>query len=346
MKNRATFLKRLFCGSLFTLTTSSCASLPYQKSDHFDGKKFFNPGVTVEKGFLSVLKWKWTSSPTKWEDWLNDNATPKVASTVADGEAVVTFINHATYLVQLNGMNVLTDPIFEKRVSPLSWIGPARHRAPGIALNQLPPIHVVFVSHNHYDHMELGTIAYLEQKHHPLFVTPLGNKRLLEKAGAKNVVELDWWESTKLPNGGILHLAQVQHWSSRTMFDRNEALWGGFVMEASGLKIYFGGDSGYGSHYKETHRRYGSMDLSLLPIGAYEPRWFMKEQHIDPTEAVQAHLDLNSRASLGMHFGTFQLTDEGIDQPVFDLAKVLKEKGLEATVFYAPKNGETRVYHK
>jgi L-ascorbate metabolism protein UlaG (beta-lactamase superfamily) len=203
---------------------------------------------------------------------------------------------------------------------------------------------VVFVSHNHYDHLDVATIKRLAKKHAPLFITPLGNKKLLQTAGAKKVIELDWWQSTRLPSGEVFLLTQVHHWSARTMFDRNKALWGGLVIEASGLKIYFGGDSGYGPHYKETRRRYGAMDLSLLPIGAYEPRWFMKDQHMNPAEAVQAHLDLGSRFSVGMHFGTFQLTDEAVESPAIELQEALIQANLKPSVFTAPKNGETELY--
>lgn len=331
----------------FFLLLASCSSSPYQKSDHFDGKRFFNPNAATDKSFFDFLKWQMTSEKTEWPEWVDDNVAPTLASgEVPENQAVLTFVNHSTYLIQLKGLNILTDPIFSKRASPVSWAGPYRRRAPGIEFEKLPRIDLVLISHSHYDHLDLPTIRRISQSHSPLFLAPLGLKSLLEEAGAKNVIELDWWQKTTLPSGETVHLTQVQHWSSRTPFDRNETLWGGFVIESKDLKIYFGGDSGYGPHYKETHKRFGPMDVSLLAIGAYEPRWFMGPQHLNPADAIQAHLDLQSRLSLGIHFGTFRLTDEGIETPVQELAEGLKKTDIGATQFIAPKNGETRVYNR
>ncbi len=328
----------------FLLILTACSSSPFQKSDHFDGQEFFNPGVQTNKSFFQFLKWQMTSQKQVWPEWVDDNATPQLADKVEVGQTVITLINHSTYLIQLPGLNVLTDPIFSERSSPVSWAGPKRHRSPGLAFENLPPVHVVYISHNHYDHMDLPSIRRLVQTHDPVIVTPLGNKKILEKAGARKVVELDWWQSTTLPGGAILHMAQVQHWSARTLFDTNESLWGGFVLQANRLQIYFGGDSGYGPHYQETFKRFGAMDVSLLPIGAYEPRWFMKEQHLNPDDAVKAHLDLRSRLSLGIHYGTFQLADEGISTPLEDLQASLRNRQVSVAEFLALKNGETKVY--
>lgn len=316
----------------------------YPRSDHFDGRKFSNLDTQVNKTLFDVLKWQLQKKQEKWPDWVNDNETPQLLTSVPEHQAALTFVNHATVLIQLPGLNLLTDPLYGKRTSPLSWAGPARHRAPGVDFDKLPFIHVVFVSHNHYDHLDEETLRRLIVKFDPLFVTPLGNQKYLRKLGSQKVIELDWGQKTNLPGESTLHLVPVQHWSARTMFDRNEALWGGFVLQAQGLNLYFGGDSGYGPHYKSTFQNFGPMDVSFLPIGAYEPRWFMKEQHLNPVEAAQAHLDLHSRFSVGIHFGTFQLTDEGINRPLEDLQAGLEQAGLDPTRFRAPRNGTTFFY--
>jgi len=330
----------------FFLGLVSCTSSPYEKSEHYDGKKFFNPGVQVNKGLLQVLKWQLQGRKEAWPDWIDDNLKPRLATQISNTEVSLTYVNHATHLIQVAGLNVLTDPMFSKRASPLSWLGPRRHRAPGIAFQELPRIHVVLISHNHYDHMDLPTIRDLANQHDPLFVTPLGNGKYLQRAGAKTIVELDWWQKTELPSGGILHLAQVQHWSSRSLFDTNEALWGGFVLQVNGLNIYFGGDSGYGPHYIETKNRYGPMDVSILPIGSYEPRWFMKEQHMNPEEGIQAHRDLQSRFSIGTHVGTFDLANDGVDRPIQEFKMGLAKAGIQESEFVIQRNGESVVYKK
>jgi L-ascorbate metabolism protein UlaG (beta-lactamase superfamily) len=245
---------------------------------------------------------------------------------------VVTFIGHATFLVQVAALNLLIDPVYAERASPVAFAGPRRVRAPGVRFDDLPTIAVVLLSHNHYDHCDLGTLRALERRFHPRVVTPIGNGRLLRSAGIGHVDELDWWQSASTAPLRIT-LTQAQHFSSRNMFDRNRALWGGFLVEAGGRRILFAGDSGYGPHFLEIARRLGPIDLALLPIGAYEPRWFMKDIHMNPAEAVQAHLDLAARQSIAMHFGTFQLTPEGIDDPVHDLAQALRERGVPADRF-------------
>ncbi len=324
--------------------------MPYPKSDHFDGERFFSPVNNVDKGFLDFLKWKWGSDDkAAWPDW-RDLEKQEPAKIPGPNQISTTYINHATHLIQMGGVNVLTDPIFSKRASPVSWAGPKRVHDPAIEINQLPKIHLVLISHNHYDHMDVDSIRKISEVHQPLFLVPLGNKALIEEMGAKNIVEIDWWE--ELPSvpefptvfaSVRVTLVPVQHWSSRGFFDRNRALWGGFVLQHAGLKIFFAGDTGYGAVFSEIRKRMGIMDLSLLPIGAYEPRWFMKEQHMNPEDAVQAHIDLESKFTLGTHFGTFQLTDEGIDDPVNGLREALKEKSISESQFVAPKPGQSHL---
>jgi L-ascorbate metabolism protein UlaG (beta-lactamase superfamily) len=294
------------------------------------------------KSLFAVLKWKFTSTVTQWPANIVNKAQPNVAKELNEGEISTTFINHATHLIQVKGVNIITDPVFSERVSPFTWIGPKRVRRPGIELKDLPPIQVVLISHNHYDHMDAATIKDLAERFDPLFIVPLGNEHLVKDMGAKKIMELDWWQSAELPNKNTVTLVPAQHWSRRSMFDTNKALWGGYVVKAADQRqIYFAGDTGYGPHFKVIREKLGPMDVSIIPIGAYEPRWFMKDQHMNPEDSVQAHLDLESKFSLGTHFGTFQLTDEGIDEPVQALATALNKMKVNPDRFVAPDLGET-----
>lgn len=306
-------------------------------SDHFDGRRFFNPTGANGQPFWRVPQLLLTPR-TPWPKRVP--VKPKPPPNPGPDEVIVTFIGHSTFLIQAPGANLLIDPVFSERASPLSFAGPRRVRAPGVPLDDLPPISVVLLSHNHYDHCDVSTLSILEQRFHPAAVTPLGNGRLLRSAGFSTVEEVDWWESARgspLP----VTLTPAQHFSARNPFDRNGALWGGFLIEAGGRRILHAGDSGYGPHFRAIGERLGPIDLALLPIGAYEPRWFMKDIHMNPAEAVQAHLDLSARRSLAMHFGTFQLTPEGIDEPVRDLVRALVETGVAADRFISLEVGES-----
>jgi N-acyl-phosphatidylethanolamine-hydrolysing phospholipase D len=252
-----------------------------------------------------------------------------------------TWIGHATVLVQSGGLNILTDPIFSERASPVTFLGPKRAQPPGIALAELPPIDVVVVSHNHYDHLDRLSAVQLNERSggRTLFLVPLGVKAFLARAGVTNVVELDWWDA-HTHEGVEFRLVPVQHWSARGLHDRNATLWGGWAVFAPDLRWYFSGDAGYSRHFPETrerlaaHARDGALfDLALLAVGAYEPRWFMREQHMNPAEAVQAHKDLAARRSLGIHWGTFTLTDEALDEPPVALAAAREKAGLPAQEF-------------
>ena len=255
-------------------------------------------------------------------------------------DVIVTFVGHSTFLIQSRAGNVLTDPMFSMRASPLQFVGPRRVRTPGVRFEDLPEIAVVLLSHNHYDHCDLGTLRRLGRRFEPLVVTPLGNGDLVRRAGLDKVEELDWWQRSAAAPFPIT-LAPAQHFSARTPFDRNRALWGSFVFEVSGKRIYFAGDTGYSPHFQEVRRRLGPIDLALLPIGAYEPRWFMKDIHMNPSEAAQAHLDLQAARSVAMHFGTFQLTTEGIDEPVRELTRALATKQIANDRFRVLDAGES-----
>lgn len=259
---------------------------------------------------------------------------------VGDAEMVITFVGHATFLIETSGGAVITDPVFAERASPVSFAGPRRVRQPGVRLEDLPPITMVLLSHNHYDHCDLRALRQLDERCAPTFVTLIGNAPLLRSAGIVRVEELDWWDaSTTAPVP--VWATPAQHFSARTPFDRNRALWGGFVMEAGPHRLFFCGDSGYGPHFRDIGARLGPFDAALLPIGAYEPRWFMKDIHMNPAEAVQAHLDVGSRLSIGMHFGTFQLTTEDINEPVAALARARDATGMSADRFRVLEVGES-----
>lgn len=307
-------------------------------SDHFDGKKFFNPEIDNNKSFFTFLKWQFTRDPKKWPEFIED--IKPVKPVISPEKTTITFVNHATVLIQTAGLNILTDPIFSERAGPTSWLGAKRVRRPGVSIEDLPSIDVVLISHNHYDHLDIDSLKKIEKKFHPLVLVPLGDKKWLEYAGLARVEEMDWEQIIKLDTVTISFEKSI-HWSGRGLFDKYNSLWGSYVIRSSQKKIYFAGDTAYGGQFKKIQEKYGDFDISLLPIGAYEPRWFMKEHHMNPQEAIQAAIDLNSKFNIGIHFGTFNLTDESIDDPENNLKLNLKNKAIE---FKVPKNGESFLF--
>ena len=307
----------------------------------FDGRTFGFPGAEPRASLGDVLRWAVTRKKATWPRHV-PNPEPAPVHPRVDGNALrVTFVNHATVLIQGGGLNVLTDPVWSRRVSPSRFAGPARHRDPGIAFDALPPIDVVLVSHCHYDHMDLRTLGRLRERDDPLFVVPLANAEHLRSGAGATAVELDWWGEQALSETASATLVPARHWSSRSLGDANRALWGGYALRLPGGTLYFAGDTGYGDgeHFREARRRLGPFRFALLPIGAYEPRWFMKPQHMNPEEAVRAFADLDAAAALAIHFGTFQLTDEAIDAPVLALRDALDAAGIAPERFRALDNG-------
>ena len=301
--------------------------------------RFQNFDAVSPKGLIDVLKWKIQAKPTPWPKTVQNTHKPNLPAQIASNEVFATFINHSTVLLQLDQLNVLTDPIFSAVAGPYSILGPRRVRAPGLAFEELPKIDVVLLSHNHYDHFDIPSIRQLWKRDHPLFIVPLKNGKWIQRLGIHKIVELDWWQQHRLNQRQSFILTPAKHWSRRGLLDYCKALWGGFMIQSSDLKIFFAGDTAYSGHFKMIRERYGAPHLSLLPIGAYEPRWFMKDFHMNPEDAVQAHLDLESDFSMGIHFGTFRLTDEGMEDPVKHLAESLKMRNL--TNFIAPEHGQT-----
>ena len=250
------------------------------------------------------------------------------------------WIGHATYLINNGDINILTDPIFSKRASPVGFAGPKRMIPPAMTLNDLPKIDAVVVSHNHYDHLDIWSLKKLfKLNSETIFLVPTGDKKRLVKAGIRNVVEMDWWDIFRVSNTEF-HFTPVQHWSKRGLFDRNKSLWGGWFIKSNDLSLYHAGDTGYSSDFKTTYERLGAPDYSFIPIGAYDPRWFMKDSHVNPEEAVQIALDLKTPHSFGMHWGTFTLTDEPVLEPPARLKEALEKQNLESDFFISPKPGE------
>ena len=313
---------------------------------HHTGSGFKNnylPEERMSKSLGTVFKWRFTrNSQEKISfkkvdpdiEFLKSNKT----------EETLTWVGHSTFLWQFEGLNLITDPHLSNRASPVGFAGPKRVMDPAISLDDLPRLDIVLISHNHYDHLDKKSVLAItenQKENPPLFLVPLGMKAWFADIGIKErVLELDWWESHQLGNWRY-HAVPVQHWSRRGLFDTNKVLWCGWVVEAPGKRLFFAGDTGYSKDFKDIGSRFKSMDLSLIPIGAYAPRWFMKNMHCNPEEAVQIHLDVRSKKSVGMHWGTFlNLTDEPLDEPPARLRKAVEAKKIPLEDFISPKHGE------
>lgn len=352
------------------LALSACSTVnPYHDPSraHHRPDGFQNRHATFEpKGMLTVLQWQWDAArngrpappsapiPAVAPDLAFVQANARAGAAM---EPAATWIGHATVLLQLGGLNVLTDPVFSERASPVPFAGPRRAQPPGLSLAQLPHIDLVLVSHDHYDHLDEASVRALAAQPGgpPLFIAPLGVGQWLREAGLTRVVELDWWDMHRVaaPAGPVeVHLTPAQHWSGRTLGDRMRRLWGGFALLAPGFHVIYTGDTGYSrdfidirSHFAPRHAGAGGgFDLALVPIGSYEPRWFMAAQHADPAEAVQIFLDLGAKAAVGVHWGTFSLSDEALDEPPRALAAARLARGGAADNFEVLAIGQTRRY--
>ena len=315
----------------------------YPKSEHYDGKRFRNLGSIGQKSFGDFLRVLWERDKKEWPAWVENESSQNPPEKVVGSEIRLTMVNHASVLIQTDGYNFITDPIYSERCSPVSFAGPKRHRPPGVTFDALPKIDAVLISHNHYDHLDLPTLRRLEQRDAPVILAGLGTKSFLVDEGLKNVVELDWWQKYAMSSGASLHFVPAQHWSKRNFFGQNEMLWGGFVVQTSHSKTFFAGDTGYGPHFKELHQRLGPVDAALLPIGAYKPQWFMKNFHMSPVDAVKAFYDLGAPYSVAIHHGTFPLGQEGINDAGNDLALLKQEEGSALDNFKTLLNGEALV---
>ncbi len=315
-------------------------------------------GAAREHGLRDVIRWAATRKPVRWPKWVGAvTAVPPAQGEHEPEGWTLTPIGHSTVLLELGELCLLTDPIFSMRCSPSQLAGPRRVCAPGVAAGDLPRVDVVLLSHDHYDHWDTSSLRQLEAEHQPLFVTGVGNARRLRWVPRERVVELAWWHGVEIgPEGAAdgtrVTFVPAQHFSGRGAFDRNRSLWGGFVIESTSgslahprRSLYVAGDTGFSDPLFTTLRQtFGTFDACLLPIGAYEPRWFMGPVHMDPEEAVRAHLALGSGFSLGVHYGTFQLTDEGRDEPRTELLAALREHGVSPGAFEAPVHFGERLF--
>ena len=276
--------------------------------------------------------------------WRFPSETPNAGWLRANrGVPTLTWLGHSTFLVQLGGINLLTDPHLSPRASPFSNLGPKRWMPPALEVEQLPHIDFALISHNHYDHLDEATVTRLARQPGgpPRYMVPLGLADWFERRRMPTVTELDWWQARD-SHGLRLTFTPVQHWSARSAWDRDRTLWGGWRVDHAEFSCFFAGDTGYSPDFNDIHARLGPVDLALLPIGAYAPRWFMAVMHCDPDDAVQIHRDLHARHSVAMHWGTFVLTDEPLDEPPQRLRRALAAAGLGEEDFSVMKHGETR----
>ncbi|HVL72594.1 MAG TPA: MBL fold metallo-hydrolase [Beijerinckiaceae bacterium] len=347
--NRRTFLAWLGVPALLGASGIGYSAMarsrnPYYQgpvSDHFDGVRFFMPGGPSDKGLAELLRWHMGGGREAWPETFpspfRDTPPPRV-----DGLRVA-LVGHAAFLIQVAGLNVLTDPVFVERASPFQFAGPRRVNPPGIAFDDLPRIDVVLITHNHYDHLDLATLARLWRRDRPRIVAPLGNDAIVRGHDPDVAVEArDWGEAVALSPEVTAHLVPAFHWSARGLNDRRMALWASYLLETPHGPIYHVGDTGYGdgSLFRDLRDRFGPVRLALLPIGAYEPRWFMQAQHVNPADSVQIMLDTGAAQVLGHHWGTFRLTNEAIDHPLRDLAAALEEKEVPPERFRPMRPGE------
>ena len=308
-----------------------------------DGRRYILEGHRGEGSFRDLLKWQMEGNRARWPRRVANRSYPPPPQRVEGAALKATWIGHSTVLLQTAGLNILTDPFLSSRASPVPFAGPKRVRPAALTAETLPPIDLILLSHNHYDHMDLPALRRIARRHAAHVVTPHGNARWVRRASSRfSIDELGWGEHVE-HKGLRIHVTPALHWSKRGLFDANTALWGAFVVEAAGGPVYFAADSGFGtgSTFADVRERFGPPRLSLLPIGAYEPRWFMHPQHMNPDEAVKAHKLLGTRASLAIHHGTVQLTDEAIDAPVEALNIALAEHSVDPARFLVPDAGQT-----
>jgi L-ascorbate metabolism protein UlaG (beta-lactamase superfamily) len=316
-------------------------------SDHFDGERFFDANGLPPRSRRDLLRWRFgrqsRKSRAKWPVWAPSPFTDHPPARVEGPAWRISYVGHASFLIQTAGLNLLLDPVWSQRASPFRFIGPKRVNEPGIAFADLPPIDAVLVTHGHYDHLDVTTLSRLAAAHRARVITPLGNDTIMRNHDPAIAAEAyDWGDRVDIGSGVAAMIVPTRHWSARSLSDRNMSLWASFVIETPGGCIYFVGDSAYGDgrSFREARERYGPFKLALLPIGAYEPRWFMQDQHMNPAESVQAFIDCGAEFALGHHYGTFQLTDEAIDAPIIALAEALKAAGISPERFRVMEPGE------
>ena len=316
-------------------------------SDHFDGERFFDSHGAPPRGRSDLFRWlaerSFRGTRAKWPAWAPSPYADRPPARIASAAWRICYVGHASFLIQTAGLNILLDPVWSSRASPFRFVGPKRVNDPGIAFADLPPIDTVLVSHGHYDHLDLATLSRLAAVHRPRVLTPLGNDAIMRNRDPAIAAEAyDWHDRVELGSDVAVTFVPTRHWSARNLSDRNMALWASFVIATPAGQIYFVADSGYGDgrHFRAARERQGPFRLAILPIGAYEPRWFMRDQHMNPSESVQAFNDCGAELALAHHHGTFQLTDEAIDAPLQALGEALNTAGISAERFRALRPGE------
>ncbi|WP_421773445.1 MBL fold metallo-hydrolase [Gracilimonas sp.] len=312
------------------------------KSDHFNGTTFENPGDVPSKDFFDVMKWYFQRDQGEWtvvpEEEITFSERPDDAVTSG---MKITYVNHSTFLIQTAGVNILTDPVWSERVSPMSFAGPKRFRPPGVRFEDLPPIDLIIISHNHYDHLDINTLKKLNEQFESRVIVPLGVDVYLNQEGIENTLPLDWEEKQPIDSDITVHSVQAQHFSARGLFDRDKTLWSGYVIDTPVGSVYFAGDTGYGDFFKQIGEQHPDIKVGLIPIGAYKPRWFMKPMHVNPAEAIQIHKDVGAEISFGMHFGTFPLADDGMKDPENDFTQAMQQPENTGVNFKLLTEGDT-----
>lgn len=336
---------------LFAMLTIASFITACQGFKYHDPKKAYRGENQFYNNYDNSPKpsfWKW-----QWERWTKSAVEeppfdPEVLKTDTvylkknKAENTMTWIGHSSVLLQTQGLNILIDPVFANRVSPLGFMGPQRQVALPFEISDLPLIDAVVISHSHYDHLDVESLQKIDMHSGglTLFLVPLGSQDLLESVGIKNIKELDWWEKVSLGETQVT-FTPAQHWTQRTPFDRNQSLWGGWHVQNQSLKFLYTGDTGYSKDFADIREKLGAVDVAMIPIGAYEPRWFMKQQHVNPDEAIQIHRDIGSKLSIGVHWGTFRLADEPLAAPAIDLASAIEKEKISSEAFRTMKHGET-----
>lgn len=342
---RGGFVARCLLAACFGAGCFAAPAYHGQVSDHFDGQHFFTPHAQQQQPTgARLLRWLFLRDAATWPHWIDEPIGEKPVARVGPNELRITTIGHASVLIQYDGVNILADPVWSSRVGPVSWAGPKRVRPPALRFEDLPPIDAIIISHNHYDHLDMPTLIRLEAEQHPPIFAGLGNRALFEENGIHTAHDLDWWQRVSLTPGMTLTSVPVQHISMRGLSDKAETLWTGFVIETAHGRVYFGGDTAYGSHFAEAYERLGAMRLALLPIGAYDPRWMMGPVHMDPAQAVQAALDLHAQVSVPIHLWTIQQTDEAYNAPLEALETALLDNGVPKSRWQPLHFGRARTF--
>lgn len=341
MPGRCAIVARASPLAFFLVACATFAAPGYRgpQSDHFDGKRFHNEEPFVEQSPAALLRWRLDRHRGRWPGGSKSLLLP-ATDRIGPGRVRVTMINHATVLIQMDSVNILTDPVWSDRLGPVEQRGTRRHRPPGMHFADLPSIDVVLLSHNHYDHMDVPTLRRLAERFHPRIITGLGNTTFLTQELVPGSQDVDWWQTVQLPHGVRVTFVPAQHWSGRGLTDHCRTLWGGFVIEGDGGVVYFAGDTGWGRFFEQIHERWPTISVALLPVAPFRPRWYMHRKHMSPGDAIRAAEVLGAEESIPIHWGTFDLGDDGETEAADSLRSELGAGGTSSRRFVVLANGE------